>query len=146
MPGNPHRSPEAALGWEIDAAHPDRQRAARWLADGQSLTGADGIAAMCETARGETVFIELRDGRLLISDRGQTCRYLEAGDWAHRPLSIERIRELCEEREAQLVDVPEMWPHITVTAERAQTPAQAVAVVGLAIEHVFAAALAVPAD
>jgi hypothetical protein len=33
-----------------------------------------------------------------------------------------------------------------MAAERAQTPAQAVALVGLAIEHVFAAALTVPAD
>jgi hypothetical protein len=118
----------------------------QWLADGQSLTGADGIAAMCDTARGETVFVELRDGRLLISDRGQTSRFLEAGDSAHRPLSLARIRELCEERGAQLVDVPEMWPHITITVERAPPPAQAVALVGLAIEHVFAAALVVPAD
>lgn len=131
------------LGWEIDAAHADRQRVARWLVDGQSLTGADDTAAICETARGETVFVEISAGRLVISDRGETCRYLEAGDGAHRPLSTETIRRLCEERDAQLVDVPEMWPHITVTAERAQTVAQAVALAGLAIEHVFAAALTV---
>lgn len=142
MPG----SPDTALGWPIDAAHPERQRAARWLEDGRDLTGADGVAAMCETARGETVYVDVRDGRLLISDRGQTCRYLETGDGAHRPLGVERIRELCEERAAQLVDVPDMWPHITVAAERAQTPAQAVTLIGLAIEHVFAAALTVPAD
>ena len=55
---------------------------------------------------------------------------------AHRPLSIETIRRLCEERDAQLVDVPAMWPHVTVPAERAQTVAQAVTLAGLAIEHV----------
>lgn len=106
--------------------------------------GVEEIALRCESATYETVWVENRDGRLVISDRGETCQYLNSGDGAHRHLPLETIRQLCGEQRAELVDVPEMWPHITVPSGQRAPLAEAVAIVGRAIEHVFAAALKVP--
>lgn len=136
-------TPDAGLpGWPIADALPAVSSVVDWLSRGQVLVGADEVALMCDVAGGETVYVEIRDERVLISDRGETCRYLEAGDSAHRPLSADTIRRLCEERGAQLVDVPEMWPHIIPRGRPAVS--EAAEIVGVAIEHVFAEALIVP--
>ncbi len=132
------------LGWSLPDAPGSILEAARWLARGRQLLGAEGLMALGEVARGEQVFLELRDERILLSDRGETCRYLEAGDAAHRRLEEADIRRLCRERGALLVAVEDMWPHITVSATEDVVLADAVRVIGEAIEHVFESAVDVP--
>jgi hypothetical protein len=134
------------LGWAIDEAPTAVRTVAEWLDRGRSLVEADGVMLVCETSRLETVYVEIRDGRLVVSDRGETCRQLETDEWPYRRLALDTVRRLCGERGAVLVEVEEMWPHITVDPGAVHTAAHAVAVVAAAIEHVFAAALIVASE
>ncbi|MBV9197029.1 MAG: hypothetical protein JO168_23080 [Solirubrobacterales bacterium] len=84
----------STLGWPIDDASPALGKVVQWLSSALDLVGADTVMLRCDTAGGETVYVENRDGRLLVSDRGETCRYLEAGQWPYRKLEIETIRRL----------------------------------------------------
>ena len=98
---------------------------------------------VCQIADGETVYVEVDGDRLIVSDRGDTCRYLEEGDGAHRRLDRDSVeRALCHEG-VVLMNVPDMWPHITVDPERVADVAAAVLLIGHAIEHVYAAGLKV---
>jgi hypothetical protein len=134
------------LGWAIDVAPTTVRAVAEWLEGGRSLVEAEGVTLACETSRLETVYVENRDGRLVVSDRGETCRQLESDGWAYRRLALDAVRRLCAERGAVVVEVEEMWPHITVDPEAVHTVAHAVDVVAAAIEHVFAAAVIVPSE
>jgi hypothetical protein len=134
------------LGWPLDHAPEAVRKVAEWLEGGRSLVEADGVMLVCDTTRLETVYVESRDGRLLVSDRGETCRQLESDEWPYRRLPPDLVRQLCEKRGAVLVEVEEMWPHITVDHEAVLGVARAVAVVGAAIEGVFAAALIVTTE
>jgi hypothetical protein len=134
------------LGWAIDDAPAAVRAVAEWLDSGRSLVEAAGVMLVCETSQLETVYVENRDGRLLVSDRGETCRQLETEDWPYRRLPLDTVRRLCGERGAVLAEVEEMWPHITVDPATVDTVVRAVAVVAAATEHVFAAALIVSSD
>lgn len=86
--------------------------------------------------------METRDGeRLLVSDRGDTAKYLERGDHAHRPLDSTAIREICEGCGAELVDVEDMWPHITVDTSTVNSVATAIEAVARAMDRAIEAAL-----
>ena len=129
------------FGWSQATAAPSLKEVVQWLAVGERLTGAVAVIAECRTDLLEFVYIELRDGRLLISDRGETTRYLERGDDAHRQLDLPTIREVCERSGAKLVAVDDMWPHITVDSAQVTDVAEAVRLVAQAIDRVFDAAL-----
>jgi len=134
------------LGWPLEYAPEAVRTVAEWLQSGRSLVEADGVMLVCDTTRLETVYVESRDGRLLVSDRGETCRRLESDEWPYRPLPPETVQRLCEQRGAVLIEVEEMWPHITVDPKAVHSVARAVGVIGAAIEGVFAAALIVSTE
>jgi hypothetical protein len=132
------------LGWRVDSAPDSVKEVARWLAAGTRLTGVVAISAECKTKELEFVYVERRDDRLVVSDRGETAKYLERGDEFHRPLDTSVIREICESSGATLVGVHEMWPHITIDTNEGREVADAVRIVAQAIDRVIAAALTVP--
>jgi hypothetical protein len=138
-------SPNAQeFGWSVESALPDVLLTRAWLEDGMRRTHALRIVVECETEVLEFVYLELRDGRLLVSDRGDIAKFCETGDDFHRPLDTSTIRDICESAGAMLIPVREMWPHITVNSRRVHAVADAIRIVGRAMDRVMEAALIVP--
>jgi hypothetical protein len=124
------------FGWPLDGQ--DSEETVRWLRTGEALLGASQLIVRSEMANLETVYVEIREQRLVVSDRGETAEYLERGDSMHSVMSHAVIARVCRERGAYLVAVPDMWPHITVNTHEVATVANAIETVADAIDHVFA--------
>ena len=128
------------LGWRLNQAPEQVAAVAEWLDRGRHLTGAVAIVAECQTDVLEFVYVERRDDRLVVSDRGDTAKYFERGDELHRSLGSTAIREICETSGALLVDVEDRWPHITVDSSAVSGVTDAVRIVAHAMDGVADAA------
>ncbi len=129
------------LGWKLDGGPPSRADTLKLLVAAERMTGASQVVLRCEMPNLETVYVEVCDGRLVVSDRGDTCRYLEHGDDAHRVVGAEEIRQVCTRHGMCLVEPEDMWPHITPPADAQLSVEDAVAGVAEAVDAVFAMAL-----
>lgn len=137
-------SVEEALAWLARVLGGGRAAAAdelaAWLGRAQRELGCSEASLRCDCDNLETVYLVLRQGQIVATDRGETCAYLER-DEAYR---IERdgIEQHCARHGAALVPgAPDEHPRIECAAAEAPSAAQAVARVAAAVDAVFAAAL-----
>ena len=107
-----------------------------------SAFNCHAVALRCDHSNLETVYVSLRDGALVVTDRGETFRYLETGDDAeYSTVSLSQARSICERHGVEVrSDDPEAYATLEREVLEATPVADVVARVAAAVDEVFALA------
>jgi hypothetical protein len=100
------------------------------------------VALRCDHSNLETVYVSVREGALVVTDRGETFRYLEPGDNAdYSTVSLAQARSICEHHGVEVrSDDPELYATLEREVLKTTPIADAIARVASAVDELFASA------
>lgn len=134
----------SGFGWSTGSA-PDAVKSMwRHVTVLQELLAVASVRFECQTNDLEFVSIEERNGRILVSDRGDAMRFFSVPDAntgkpsGTRVIAFEVAKEICERVGAELVLVEDMFAHITIDSRLISDPREAVRIVADAADRVAA--------
>ncbi len=102
-----------------------------------------GLALRCDCANLETVYVLVRDGRVVVTDEGESFRYLtESGDDTYVEVAIDDVRQLCARHGVMLNDDdPDGYPEIQRELAEGELVRRAVDLVSGTLDALFDASL-----
>jgi len=115
------------------------------LREASALVGCEDVSIRCWHALLEVVYVERREGDLVVTDRGETYQYLSRGDDSTYDMSLlddDSVREICGKHGVELdTSDPELFPRIERHLSPDDDAASAVTAVAQAIDRVMAEAM-----